>query len=110
MDEKEILQAIARLDEALRGLQSQVSGALSRIDEGAKRESLLHEINRKLDVLQANTEQRLLRLEDRVTQHGKEIDELRLKPAKRWESAVMAIITGAIAVIVTYLATRAGLK
>jgi SMC interacting uncharacterized protein involved in chromosome segregation len=40
----------------------------------------------------------------------KDVDELKEKPAKRWESVVTVIITAIVTATITYLLTHAGLK
>lgn len=102
---------------AIAKLEERISGALRRIDEAAKRDELLHEINNKLDVLKANMEGRLVRVEEaistlnqRVNNHGQEIDELQQKPAKRWESLVGYLISAIVGAFIVFIATRIGMK
>lgn len=102
---------------AIAKLEERISGALRRIDEAAKRDELLHEINNKLDVLKANMEGRLIRVEEaiatltqRVNLHGQEIDDLRQKPAKRWESLVGCLISAIVGALIVFIAAQVGMK
>lgn len=102
---------------AIAKLEERISGALRRLDEAAKRDELLHEINNKLDVLKAHTEGWRVRIEEevstlkkRVSLHGEEIDELQQKPAKRWESLVGYLISAIVGAIIVFVATKIGLK
>ena len=47
---------------------------------------------------------------DEVNEIREEVEELKLKPARRWDDLIKVIISGIVGAIITYIAVRLGLK
>ena len=47
---------------------------------------------------------------DEVSEIREEVDELKLKPARRWDDLIKVIISGIVGAIITYIAVQFGLK
>ncbi len=99
----ETLQTILR--EQAR-MSEQINGALKRIDEQTKLVESLRDVASSVKVLALEVQQ----TKEKVNSISDDIDELKSKPAKRWDSAVSLVITAIITGVITFLLTRAGLK
>lgn len=95
----EIIQNQARMDERINALAEQVSD-LKSLTETVQRLALT--LERQGAALQST--------ERKVDGVKADVDEIKAKPAKRWDSAVGTIIAVVITAIVTYFLTTAGLK
>ena len=83
-----------------------IDGALKRIDEQKQLSESVHTLAlsvRDLTNVQKNTSDAMKKLRD-------DVDELKEKPAKRWESIVGAILAAIAGGLITYLFWLAGLK
>ena len=47
---------------------------------------------------------------DEVNEIREEVEELKLKPARRWDDLIKIIISGIVGAVITYIAVRLGLK
>ena len=47
---------------------------------------------------------------DEVSEIREEVEELKLKPARRWDDLIKVIISGIVGAIITYIAVQFGLK
>ena len=47
---------------------------------------------------------------DEVSEIREEVEELKLKPARRWDDLIKVIISGIVGAVITYIAVRLGLK
>ena len=45
-----------------------------------------------------------------VNEIREEVEELKLKPARRWDDLIKIIISGIVGAIITYIAVQLGLK
>lgn len=95
----EIIQNQARMDERINALAEQVAD-LKSLTETVQRLALT--LERQGAALQST--------ERKVDGVKADVDEIKAKPAKRWDSAVGTIIAVVITAIVTYFLTTAGLK
>lgn len=94
-----ILQEQAAMREQING----ISGALSEQRDLTKAVQTLTLTVRDLANAQSN-------LSGSVGCIKSDVDELKGKPAKRWESVVSVIITAIVTAAITYILTQTGLK
>lgn len=95
----EILTTQARMDERINMLSKQVSD-LKNLTETVQRLAIT--LERQGAALQST--------ERKVDGVKADVDELKAKPGKRWDSAVGTVIAVIITAIVTYALTTVGLK
>ena len=95
----EIIKEQARMSE-------QIKGALKRIDEQKALTESVHKLAlsvEKLTLVQHQTEQKV----DSLT---RDVDEIRQRPAKKWETVITVGITAFVTALVTLVLTKVGLK
>ena len=49
-------------------------------------------------------------IEDKLDSINGDVEEIKSKPAKRWDNVVTVIITAIVTAVITYALTKAGLK
>ena len=96
---QKILENQARMDERINTLSKQVSDLKSLTDTVQR---LAITLERQGAALQST--------ERKVDGVKADVDEIKAKPGKRWDSAVGTVIAVIITAIVTYFLTTAGLK
>ena len=102
----EIKQELARHSE-------QISGALHRIDEQTKLTESVHELAASVKLLTSEQKHILEKVNEtnqKLDGVSNDVEELKAKPAKRWDSATTVIITAVITAIITFVLTQIGLK
>ena len=106
MEQSEINKNIMEMTKAITTLQADMRATWKRIDEQKALTETVQDLALTLRDLmneQKNTTGEIVDLR-------RDVDELKEKPVKRYDTIVTAIITGAIAALITFFATRAGLK
>lgn len=101
MNDDQLAQQMLQISATVAGLQETVKGALKRIDEQKQLSESVHSL--ALSVRDLTNAQNNMSIA--VTTLQKDVDELRAKPAKRWESAVGTVITVMLTSVVTYFYT-----
>lgn len=93
--------------------KEQIKGALRRIDEQAKLTESVHELALSVQAFAVKQDA----LSEKVADTNKKLDvvstdveELKQKPAKRWDESVKVIIGVVITAVATYFITMLGLK
>lgn len=86
-------------------MAEQIKGALKRIDEQAKFVSSVQEIATSVKILALEIQQ----AKERIGRLGSDVEALKEKPAKRWESVVGLVITGIITGLVGFLLAKFGI-
>lgn len=92
MDNQDIMAALARQDEQIKGLARRMDN-LEKLTESVNSLALSVE---RLTQQQATTE-------NQVTTLSTEVNEIREKPAKRWDAVVLALISAAIGAVITMI-------
>lgn len=89
MDETKILETIARMEE-------QMKAAFRRIDENKQLAESVHSLALSIERLtnaQENMKRELVVL-------TREVEEIKSRPAKRWESIIAAIISAVVGIVI----------
>lgn len=87
-------------------LSEQVKGALKRIDEQTKLVESLRDIASSVKVLAMEIQQ----TKDKVQLLSDEINTIKEKPAKRWETVVVGILSAVVTGTVAFVLAKVGLK
>lgn len=85
--------------------KEQIKTLFTRVDEQKTLTESVHKLAMSLERLtsaQENTAEKVDELTD-------DVDELKSKPAKRWDSVTTVVITAVITAVLTYIFTRIGL-
>ena len=86
-------------------MEEQISN-IRRLDEQEKLTESVHKLALSLERLtmaQKNTETKVDSLAD-------DVEELKTKPSKKWDSATTVVITAIITAVLTFIFTQIGLK
>lgn len=87
-------------------MEEQISNISMRLDEQEKLTESVHKLALSLERLtmaQKNTETKVDSLAD-------DVEELKTKPSKKWDSATTVVITAIITAVLTFIFTQIGLK
>lgn len=93
---------VTRMQSSMATMGEQIKGALRRIDEQKQLTDSVHSLAlsvKELVLAQQHTADAVKKLEA-------DVGALKERPAKRWESVVGAIITGAVGIAVGYFFKR----
>ncbi|MEG2621395.1 MAG: hypothetical protein RSC06_00720 [Clostridia bacterium] len=101
-DENELLTKV--LEEQAR-MSEQIKGALRRIDEQKKLIESVQDLALSVKLLAQSQKG----TESKVDVLSKDVETLKAKPAKKWESLVEKVIFAVVGGVIAYLMTRAGL-
>ena len=91
----------------------QIKGALKRIDEQAKLTETVHNLATSIQLLVAKQEvttEAVTETNRRLQSIINDVDELKQKPAKKWEESVRTVVLGILAGLVAFLLSKFGLK
>ena len=102
MPETEVQRALVELATQ----KEQIKTLFTRVDEQKTLTESVHKLAISLERLTSAQKS----TSDKVDSLTDDVEELKNKPAKRWDSAATVAITAIISAVVTYIFTRIGLK
>lgn len=100
-----ILAMITELKEGQARMSEQIKGALKRIDEQKQLTESVHKLATSVEIL-ANSQRQMEKTVDGLSA---DIEEIKRKPAKRFDDAVGTVIAIVLTAIVTYVLSKIGL-
>lgn len=106
MTNEELTQKFVELDERVSRHTEQLKTAFNQISDVKSIAESVHKLATTVEILtigQKSTTEKL----DKISN---EIEEIKDKPAKRWDSATTVVITAILTAVVTFLLTQIGLK
>lgn len=106
MTNEELTKKTIELDERVTRHTEQIKTAFNRIDEVKSLAESVHKLATTVEILaheQKDTNNKV----DKLTS---DVEEIKEKPAKRWDSVAKVIITAIATAIVTLILTQIGLK
>ena len=106
MTNEELTQKVVELDERATRHTEQIKTVFNQLTEVKGMTESVHKLATTVEVLaleQKNTGEKI----DKLTG---EVDEIKEKPGKKWESVVTVAITAIVTGVVTFLLTRMGLN
>lgn len=106
MTNEELTQKVVELDERATRHTEQIKTVFNQLAEVKGMAESVHKLATTVEVLaleQKNTGEKI----DKLTG---EVDEIKEKPGKNWESVVTVVITAIVTGVVTFLLTRMGLS
>ena len=106
MDDERLAQEVQRLAVEVARLTSDVKAAFKRIDEQKQLSESVH----ALAISVERQTMALDRANDNIRALQSDVDELKARPAKRWDGIVTTVITALVTAIITFLLTRNVLK
>ena len=86
---------MAEVGERLGIMQQQITDVIRRLDNMEKLTASIHDMAISITKLTDNMES----MKDLVARISADVDELKTKPAKRWESVVAALIAGVVGAV-----------
>lgn len=102
MPESEIQQ----VREMLATQKEQIKTLYARVDEQKTLTESVHKLAISLERLTSAQKSTA----DKVDDLTSDVEELKTKPAKRWDSATTVVITAIITAVITFIFTKVGLK
>lgn len=102
MPESEIQQ----VREMLAAQKEQIKTLYARVDEQKTLTESVHKLAISLERLTSAQKSTA----DKVDDLTSDVEELKTKPAKRWDSATTVVITAIITAVITFIFTKVGLK
>ena len=106
MTTEELTQKVVELDERATRHTEQIKTVFNQIAEVKGMAESVYKLATTVEVLaleQKTTNEKI----DKLTG---EVDEIKEKPGKRWESVMMVVITAVVTGVMTFLLTRMGLS
>ena len=79
-------------------------------DELRRRVDTVEERLHNGDVTLALLKQRLDQIDDKLEEMAQTLQELRMRPARRWESVSQTILTWVVTALLAFIAIKMGLK
>lgn len=86
--------------------KEQIKTLFNRVDEQKTLTESVHKLAISLERLTSAQKSTA----DKVDDLTGDVEELKNKPAKRWDSATTVVITAIITAVITFILTRVGLK
>lgn len=102
MPETEVQQALVELATQ----REQIKTLFTRVDEQKTLTESVHKLALSLERLTSAQKSTA----DKVDDLTSDVEELKTKPAKRWDSAATVAITAIITAVITFIFTKIGLK
>ena len=102
MPETEVQQALVELATQ----REQIKTLFTRVDEQKTLTESVHKLALSLERLTSAQKSTA----DKVDDLTSDVEELKTKPAKRWDSATTVVITAIITAVITFIFTKIGLK
>lgn len=87
-------------------MSEQIKGALKRIDEQKALTESVHKLATSVELLASAQKQ----TERKVDSLSDDVEEMKQKPAKKWDNASAVIVTAIITAILTFILSQIGLK
>lgn len=106
MNAEDLTNKVFDLDERVTRHTEQIKTCFDQIDETRSMAESVHKLATTVEILALELKSTNKKM-DRLTQ---EVEEIKEKPAKRWDSVVGIFITAVATAIVTFLLTRLGLS
>lgn len=82
----------------------------TEFDELRRRVESVEERLHNGDVTLALLKQRLDQIDDKLEEMSQTLQELRMRPARRWESVSQTILTWVVTALLAFIAIKMGLK
>lgn len=82
----------------------------TEFDELRRRVDTVEERLHNGDVTLALLKQRLDQIDDKLEEMAQTLQELRMRPARRWESVSQTILTWVVTALLAFIAIKMGLK
>ena len=102
MSDSEVQQALVELATQ----KEQIKTLFTRVDEQKTLTESVHKLAISLERLTSAQKSTA----DKVDDLTSDVEELKTKPAKRWDSATTVVITAIITAVITFIFTKIGLK
>lgn len=106
MTNEELTQKYVDIDERVTRHTEQIKTCFNQIEEAKSMAESVHKLTTTVEIL-AREQQLANKKMDKMTS---DMEEIKGKPAKRWDSVVSTIITVILTAVVTYFLTKAGLR
>lgn len=106
MNGEDLTNKVFDLDERVTRHTEQIKTCFNQIDETRSMAESVHKLATTVEILALELKSTNKKM-DKLTQ---EVEEIKEKPAKRWDSVVGIFITAVATAIVTFLLTRLGLS
>lgn len=106
MTNEELTKKVIDLDERVTRHTEQIKTCFNQIEEAKSMAESVHKLATTVEILaleQKATNKKM----DKLTQ---EVEEIKEKPAKRWDNVSSVIITAIATAFITYILTQLGLK
>lgn len=106
MNTEELTQKTMQLDERVTRHTEQIKTLFNMIDEVRSMAESVHKLATTVEILaleQKDTNKKV----DRLTN---EVEEIKEKPAKRWDNVASVAVTAIVTAVITFMLTQIGLK
>lgn len=105
MDNAELTRRVQEIDTTVVRHSEQIKTAFAQISEFKILAESVHKLATTVEVLV----QKLQVTNEKVDSMGKDVEEIKIKPARRWESVVKVVVTALVTAAVTYALTLIGM-
>jgi len=106
MNTEDLTNKVFDLDERVTRHTEQIKTCFNQIDETRSMAESVHKLATTVEILALELKSTNKKM-DKLTQ---EVEEIKEKPAKRWDNVVGVFITAVATAIITFLLTRLGLS
>lgn len=106
MNTEDLTNKVFDLDERVTRHTEQIKTCFNQIDETRSMAESVHKLATTVEILALELKSTNKKM-DKLTQ---EVEEIKEKPAKRWDNVVGVFITAVATAIITFLITRLGLS
>lgn len=106
LSNEELTSKYVSLDERVTRHTEQIKTCFNQIDEAKSMAESVHKLATTVEILvreQQSTNEKM----DKLTH---EVEEIKEKPAKRWDSVTTVIYTAVVTAVITYILTQLGLR
>ena len=104
---------LAEMNTTLVKHSEQIKAALRRIDEQAQLTETVHKLATSIELLVAKqeiTSEKVAETNKKLEAITHDVEDIKQKPAKKWDESVKAIVLGLIAGVVAFFLSKIGLK
>ena len=116
-DVKETLEKhgdqLSAIEKTMVKQDERISTALKRIDEQTKLTESIHELASSVKVLHVEQKTMMEKIDStnkKIETVSSDVEELKQKPAKRWDGVITVLISGIVGGLLTFLLLKMGLK
>lgn len=106
MTTEELTTRVVDLEERAARHTEQIKTAFKQIDEARSMAESVHKLATTVEILAIEQKS----TNDKVDKLADDVEEIKEKPARRWDSAATVVITAIISAVITYILTQVGLK